>query len=245
MQHGEVPREPGHPQAPQRGECLGHGRAHEAERPAVGGQAPRVGAAPVQGRGDAGHEGGMVGQPAIHVSHALDREAAPVKRSGQLIEARIVSRLEGGRLLFDADVLSGPVTDDTADAGEPELDLARDRAGDPRPTAGVVPEEDHGRRSRKCGELTGRRSQLITADGDQDKIEGTAGRVGNDADAGLGPAAVQDVMRRQPVPGHILSAWRVAEDRDRMPRAREVRAVHSADHARPHNQHSHSSLRHV
>ena len=32
-------------------------------------------------------------------------------------EARVVSRLEGGRLLPDTDVLSGPVTDDTANAG--------------------------------------------------------------------------------------------------------------------------------
>ncbi len=89
------------------------------------------------------------------------------------------------------------VADDAADAGEARLDLARDSGGYGGPAAGVVTEEQHHRRAGQGAEIGAGPGQLLVADGDRDQVVASCGRVRDDADPGLGPAAVQDITGDQ------------------------------------------------
>jgi hypothetical protein len=63
----------------------------------------------------------VIGKPAVHVRDALDGEPALVERPFQLGQAGVAAGLQGGRLLPDASVVGGPVTQDAANPREAEL----------------------------------------------------------------------------------------------------------------------------
>ena len=86
----------------------------------------------------------MVGEPSVHVGYPLDREPALAQASFNLGQAGVITSLQSGRLLPDANVLGDPLADDAADPEEPELDCARDLAGYRGMPVGAVPEEDDG-----------------------------------------------------------------------------------------------------
>ena len=145
VQYCQVAGEPGDTHAAQGSECLGHGCAHEPQGRAVGCQAAGIGVTPVQGSGDAGHEGCVVGEPPVHVGYPLDREPAGAERLGQLLQAGVGAGLHGGGLLPDAGILGCAVAHRAAHAGESEHDITADLTADRRPPLGVVPEQDHRR----------------------------------------------------------------------------------------------------
>jgi hypothetical protein len=229
----------------QGGERLGHGRAHQPEVGAVVGQACRVAAAPVQGRGHAGHERGMVGQPAVHVGDPPDREALLAERRFQLCQQGIAARFQRRRLLPDAHILGYPVPDEAADAGEPEPDLAGDTGGYRRPPGGVVPEEDDHRGAAQRGEPRARGFQLLVPDRHQHKVVAAGRRVIGHRDRGLRAAAVLHVAGRQPASGDVIGPRRVAQDRHPVARSAQVRPVHRPDHASPDDERVHGSSHRV
>jgi hypothetical protein len=76
MQDGKVARDPHCALAPQPGECPGDGLAHERKDRAVLGEADGIGSAAVKRRRDARDEGGVVGEPPVHVGYSLEGEPA-------------------------------------------------------------------------------------------------------------------------------------------------------------------------
>jgi hypothetical protein len=145
VQHSEVTRQPCRAVSAQGGECSGNGPAHEREGRAVRGETDGVGSAPVESRSDACDERGVVGEPPIHVSDPLDREPAPRQDRFQRGQPGVRCVRQGRRLLPYFDVVSDPAGHDAADAGEPEVDLARHVTGYGRPSRGVIAKEDYGR----------------------------------------------------------------------------------------------------
>jgi hypothetical protein len=86
-------------------------------------------------------------EPPVHVGDPLHGEPAAGQGRVQRGQPGIGCLLQSGGLLPDADVVSGPVGHDAADAWEPEVDIAGQVSGDGRPAGRVVAEEDHGRLS--------------------------------------------------------------------------------------------------
>jgi hypothetical protein len=160
VQDGEVPRQPARAVSAQAGESPGDGPAHEREGRTVRSEADRIGSATVQGRRD---EGGVVGEPPVHVGDPLhaepaaDQDGLPARPAGDQMPS------ESRGLLPDADVVGDPVGQDAADAGEPEVDVAGYVGRDGRPARRVVAEEDHGRLCGQDREPGAGRGQLIYA----------------------------------------------------------------------------------
>ncbi len=142
MKNAEVAREAAHAQRTQRGEPLCNCLAHEPERAVVVGKADRIGPATIERRRDARNEHGMVGKPAVHIGHSLDRKTATSKHSFQVGNAWIVSQFESCRLLRDSDKLDDPVNEDSADAREAQVNRARPVGWHHRTTSGIVSEKE-------------------------------------------------------------------------------------------------------
>jgi len=144
VQDGQVARDPRCALTAQAGERPGDGLAHERKDRAVRGEADGIGSAAVQSRRDARDEGGVVGKPPVHVRDPLDGEPAAGQGRFQRCQPRVGRPRQSRGLRPDADVVGGPVGHDAADAGEPEVGIAGQVAGDGRPAGGVVAEEDDG-----------------------------------------------------------------------------------------------------
>lgn len=231
MKDCEVARKARYPSPAQGSEGLGHGRGHEPEGLAVGGQPNRVGVTAIESGRDAGDEGSVVGKPPVHVVDTLDVKAAPAKRSFQFGQAEVASGLQRSWLLPDADVLGGAIADNAAYAGESEPDLAGDLGRQRDPAAGIVAEEQHRGSTAERGKLATCLAQLVCPDSDKHEIVTVSAGISDDGCAGLGPAVGKDLMRDQAAGRGLIRPRRVAEHMNGVPGGAKVRTIHGADHA--------------
>jgi hypothetical protein len=84
----------------------------------------------------------MIGKPAVHIRHSLDRKTLAAKHNFHGGDAWIVSRFESCRLLRDSDKLGDPVSEDPADAWEAQVNRARPVGGNGGTTSGIVSEKE-------------------------------------------------------------------------------------------------------
>jgi len=120
VQDGQVAGKPGYPLLPQSGERFGDGRAHKPEGGAIAGQPGGVGTAAIQSGCDTGDEGGVVGEPSLHVGDPVDIEAALAQDVLQLVQISDGPGLQSGRLLPDAHIVRDSVAENTGYAREAE-----------------------------------------------------------------------------------------------------------------------------
>ena len=140
-----------------------------------------VGPAAVQRGADRGDEHCVIGQPAIHVSHALDWQPARGKGVCEDRETRLVSRLDRRRLLGDLVVGGDTGADRPANTGEAERDPSARPARKTRAPGRVIAHEQHQRVGRNLGERTGRALEMVAPQGDQHDLDIGLSRRGNDS----------------------------------------------------------------
>jgi hypothetical protein len=195
-----------------------------------------VGPAAVQRGADRGNEDCVIGQPAIHVNHALDWQPAPGKGVCEDCETRLVSRLDCRRLPGDLAVGGDTGADRPANTGEAERDSSTRLARKARTSGRVVAYEQDQRVACDLGERTGRALEMIAPQGDQHDADIRVSRRRHDRRRRLRLDTGGDVTGIKAASGDPVRAIAVCKDRDVVTRGTKLSTVDRANDSCADNQ---------